>query len=541
MDKLATTQVIWAETMHLRVPEGGDASTLSTLRRHIAAVAGDVPGTFNRFEALPAQDDPGHGADVRDSAAAAEAPVAEDLKGHRLILWPSADGKTLDTTQLAPPAPWTTAAPGDLIGRFRVAEGGAEISAFKQLASIGEPRFVSLVSGTGLPSGTGVYAPRAAQRPLVSKRAEGWGILLAVVAIVLFAFACLWSLSVGTVSRGTETAFVAQVPTGCETGINPQDTRSLYIAPSAWLPTAEGQSQCQEKWQAALSATLSTPNQDWWAGVRSWLAGLTVSDQGRTLSLFLPTLLTMAAIAVLSISAGIGVVGRPLGLLIDKRNRMSLTRAQFALWLIIIMGGLTSIALFNAGFWGGDLNRVQAGLAHLNTTAGADQQFDTWKANLGRLLDFVPTMDAALWALIGITAGTTVLSSLLMEPGKGGASPGGGPMVPERRTIVLTKSEPSQAKLSDMVFGETEDSEGVVDSSRVQAIAITGFLAAIYVGLIFEAVRGIGGLTASGAVGSGTQVFAQMPPAGTTFLLLLAASHGALLGGKLLGAYRSPG
>jgi hypothetical protein len=42
------------------------------------------------------------------------------------------------------------------------------------------------------------------------------------------------------------------------------------------------------------------------------------------------------------------------------------------------------------------------------------------------------------------------------------------------------------------------------------------------------------------AVNTGTQVFASMPPAGTTFLWLLGLSHGTLIAGKLFGAYKAP-
>ena len=75
----------------------------------------------------------------------------------------------------------------------------------------------------------------------------------------------------------------------------------------------------------------------------------------------------------------------------------------------------------------------------------------------------------------------------------------------------------------------------------MQAIAVTGVLGAIYVSLVLEAGERIGGMTAAEAVNAGTQVFADMPPVGATFLTLLAISHGTLVGGKLLGAYGGQG
>src|SRR5882757_8693099 len=153
MDTVSRTQAIWAETKDLQVADGGDAGTLSALRRHIAAIATEAEKSFPRFEPLPARDDPDLAAQVADCAAAAEAPTPNELKGLRVLVWPSADGKTLNQSELKPPAPWDTAAPDTLklIGRYKI--DGRDVSAFSRPVTDGEdaPRFVSLVTGTGLP------------------------------------------------------------------------------------------------------------------------------------------------------------------------------------------------------------------------------------------------------------------------------------------------------------------------------------------------------------------------------------------------------
>ena len=112
--------------------------------------------------------------------------------------------------------------------------------------------------------------------------------------------------------------------------------------------------------------------------------------------------------------------------------------------------------------------------------------------------------------------------------------------MPARRVRTLTIPDPKDAALADLVYGETEEDAGVVDASRVQTVAITGVLAAIYVNLVLEAADGIGGLSAVGAVNAGQQVLSGMPPAGSTFLWLLGLSHAALMGGKLFSAYKTP-
>ena len=246
----------------------------------------------------------------------------------------------------------------------------------------------------------------------------------------------------------------------------------------------------------------------------------------------------MASFVLLAIAAGLGVLGRPLGLFIDNRNRLSLTRIQFAIWLVILMGGVASYALFNVGFWAEDLNRIHGGLAYLGDAGKVDQKLAGWSDKLSNLLDFLPKMDAALWALIGITGATTFISSLLVQTN---ATPGqGGAVVPTRQTRVVSNPNPKDAALADLVYGETEEDAGVVDATRVQTIALTGVLAALYVNLVLEAAGRIGGLTAVEAVNTGTQVFASMPPVGATFLWLLGLSHGTLIAGKLFGAYKAP-
>ncbi|MER8595740.1 hypothetical protein NKH33_30045 [Mesorhizobium sp. M1182] len=544
MDAFTRVQVVWAETRDLRVPAGGDPATLSTLRQNVAAIANEAEKSFSRFEPVPARDDPFFGSDVLDCVAAAEVSQSAGLKNLRVILWPSADGKTLSKDDLEPPAPWNTAAPEtlELIGRFTVE--GHEVSAFSRVVGGGEdaPRFVSLVTGTGLPPGTGVYAPRETPRTRVDPKVGRTAFRLAMAAVALFAVACLWSLSVGNLTRTAQATFtVNSADQSCPTSIDPGNPATLYGAPRAWLPTATGDGECLKAWKAATSTVLEAPDRDWWSRMKGWLASWTLSDSGRAFSLRMPMLLMMASIVVLAASVGLGVMGRPFGLFIDRRNRMSLTRIQFAVWLVILMGGIATYALFNVGFWAEDLNRIHEGLAFVANAGSSDQKLAAWSDRLSSLMEYLPGMDLALWALIGISGGTAIVSSFIMQPGTSGTKAGAGTVMPPRKTRVLSNPDPKDAQLSDLVYGETEEDDGVVDSTRVQAVVVTGVLAAIYINLALEAAERIGGLTSAQAVNSGTQVFASMPPAGATFLWLLGLSHGTLLGGKLIGAYKGTG
>jgi len=541
MDALTRVQIVWAETKDLRVPTGGDASTLSTLRQNVAAIANEAEKTFSRFEPIPARDDPFWGSDVVDCAAAAEASLIGGLKNLRVILWPSADGKTLSKDGLEPPPPWNTASPDtlELIGRFNVE--GHDVSAFSRAVGAGEdaPRFVSLVTGTGLPPDTGVYAPRERPRKKVDPKVGRVAFWLAVATVALFAVACLWSLSVGNLTRSAQNIFsVNTANQECPTKVDPEAPGTLYGAPRAWLPTPAGDGECLKAWQAATIAVLEAPNRDWWNWTKGWLASWTISDSGRSFSLRMPMLLMMTSIVLLAVSVGLGVLGRPFGLFIDKRNRMSLTRIQFAIWLTILMGGVATYALFNVGFWAEDLNRIHQGLAYMTSAGNTDQKLAGWSDRLSNLLEFLPSMNLALWALIGISGGTAIVSSLIVQPNTPGTPGAAGTGMPARKTRIVANPDPKDAQLADLVYGETVEDDGVVDSTRVQAVVMTGVLAAIYINLALEAAERIGGLTSSQAFNSGTQVFTSMPPAGATFLWLLGLSHGTLLGGKLLGAYR---
>ena len=542
MDAVSRAQIIWAETRDLRVPAGGDPATLFALRRHMAAIIRESEKGFSRFEPLPARDDEFFGQQVADCATAAEAATPDELKNLRVIVWPSADGKTLNTDDRKPPPPWDTAAAETLkvIGRYMV--DGREVSAFSRMAVPGEdaPRFVSLVTGTGLPPGAGVYVPPPTPRTPVDPGATKRAFWLAMVMLVVFAGACIWSLSVGSATHSAQGLFAASLaePNSCPTTIDPGNPATLYGAPRAWLFTASGPGDCLKKWQDATAVALDTSDRDWWSRVKIWLARLTISDAGRAFSLRMPMIAMMASLVLLTIAAGLGVLGRPLGLFIDNRNRISLTRIQFAIWLVILVGGLATYALFNVGYWAEDLNRIREGLGYLTNVGKTDQTLVGWSDKLSSLLEFLPKMDPALWALIGITGGTTVVSSLLMQTGAiAGQS---GTVVPARRTRVVSNRDPKDAALADLVYGETEEDAGVVDATRVQTIAITGVLAALYVSLVLEAAERIGGLTATEAVNTGTQVFASMPPVGATFLWLLGLSHGTLIAGKLFGAYGAP-
>jgi hypothetical protein len=72
-----------------------------------------------------------------------------------------------------------------------------------------------------------------------------------------------------------------------------------------------------------------------------------IGSVGATQPPLVSFLLTIALLAAFTTVAGHGVVGFWLGLLIDERNRMSLSRLQMCLWTIVVLSGFLSAALWN--------------------------------------------------------------------------------------------------------------------------------------------------------------------------------------------------
>src|SRR5215831_16810417 len=93
-----------------------------------------------------------------------------------------------------------------------------------------------------------------------------------------------------------------------------------------------------------------------------------------------PWFFVMAIIIGMSMWAGWMINGRIDGILIDERNRISLSRFQWVMWLVILLGGYFVEAVWNAAHY----------------------------------VDF-PNMDSRLYLLLGIVSGAAVASNLIVE------------------------------------------------------------------------------------------------------------------------------
>jgi hypothetical protein len=234
----------------------------------------------------------------------------------------------------------------------------------------------------------------------------------------------------------------------------------------------------------------------------------------------------MALFAALCMVAGILVNGRIDGVLIDDRNRISLERAQWVAWLIVLLGGYFVEAVWN----------VAHGAAF-------------------------PKMEPELFGLLGIVSVSPVISNIIVDskkqptaapaapaaaPPAAGAAPAGPAPVPAvaaapaaapptetappqqlaagdnplQQGSMDVNATPAEASWKDLYLGEEVANRYVVDISRLQKLIITVLLVFAYMASLWT------------LLGHATVAALDMPDVGRDFLALLGISHGAYLASK---------
>jgi hypothetical protein len=165
------------------------------------------------------------------------------------------------------------------------------------------------------------------------------------------------------------------------------------------------------------------------------MAALGVATPGLNLSRLASWVLILALFLLFFVVVGHGFTGRAQGLLIDDRNKMSLSRLQMVLWTTIILSALLTVALTNIG------QRADAPLG-IN----------------------VP---GELWLLMGISTtslvGSPLLKSTKMSDGK-----------------IETRDNLGQAEVADLFRGEELSNAGVLDMAKVQMFFFTLVLVLAY-------------------------------------------------------------
>jgi hypothetical protein len=221
---------------------------------------------------------------------------------------------------------------------------------------------------------------------------------------------------------------------------------------------------------------------------------LGVATPGLNLSKLASWLINLALFVAFLVVVGHGVTGRPLGLLIDDRKKMSLSRLQMVLWTITILSGLLTAALSNIGLF----------IAALSN-ADLQKQLGPSFAPLAILVS------SNVWLLMGISTtsliGSPLLNSNKMRDGK-----------------IETRDDPHDAEVADLFRGEELSNNDVLDLAKVQMFFFTVVLVLAYAVLI-----GAMFIPTASQINSPITKLPELDP---SMITLLGISHAGYLANK---------
>jgi hypothetical protein len=225
------------------------------------------------------------------------------------------------------------------------------------------------------------------------------------------------------------------------------------------------------------------------------LIGVLMTKDNRAFAWVLTLVLMLFFIAM----AGKSITGLWLGALIDKRNKISLSRLQMILWTIIVLSAFLTVALYS----------VATGAAN-------------------PLMVEIPTQ---LWMLIGIST-TSLVGSALVKGNNMQRNPttkAGKKMVKEdveagRQQIVGvvgTNDNPANAKWGDMFKDEGVINRDNLDLSKIQMFFFTIVLFIAYAAALWQLFDGSGVVT-------------RLPEVSKEMNVLLGISHAGYLTTKTI-------
>lgn len=225
-------------------------------------------------------------------------------------------------------------------------------------------------------------------------------------------------------------------------------------------------------------------------------------------------LLTLAIMVM-----GGSVNGRLAGVLIDNRNRVSLSKFQAALWTILVVSALVTGGAVNVGDWPEILQRLKA-------LKPPPVPMPTGP------LDIV--LPPELLFAMGISAVSFIATpSLLSLKTSGAASADEIGATQQKLNLsgdqvqatgrVLSLSSPDLASWSDMFLGDEISNGGSADLGKVQQFAITLLLIGVYSAALWVAF-------AKAGAGGG---FLSMPELSEGFVILMGISHASYLAYKV--------
>lgn len=198
------------------------------------------------------------------------------------------------------------------------------------------------------------------------------------------------------------------------------------------------------------------------------------------------------------------------GVLIDERNRISLSRFQLVLWTVLVLPTLVTAA-----------------------TVGLRLEFP-------RPLDIL--VPAELWLLLGISGASFVTAPVVLqsktqqktvEPHPSALGDGTRNMAAFGRLAV--NAEPKEASWSDLFAGDDDTNSGSVDLSKVQQFFFSVLTVLIYGAAVFQMLSRltVSGCAVKGEKGAPDFVYAAcLPELSGGIVALLGISHLAYIAAK---------
>jgi hypothetical protein len=191
---------------------------------------------------------------------------------------------------------------------------------------------------------------------------------------------------------------------------------------------------------------------------------------------------------------GLAITKKALGVLINERNVMSLSRFQMALWTIIILAAYFTFACVRIHAWKmGALNNHQV----ITDPVKAKQPLPDGAFVIVDPLDI--GMDWHLFALLGISTTTLIGTPLILSTKKDdkpdpSAAQKVAPLIGERpedieknkQGVLYANSTINDARLTDMFQGDELINTAQIDLAKVQMFYFTVIAALCFVVLVFQ-------------------------------------------------------
>jgi len=198
----------------------------------------------------------------------------------------------------------------------------------------------------------------------------------------------------------------------------------------------------------------------------------------------------LVAVLIFLVVVGAVVTGRATGVLIDSRNKVSLSQFQLVLWTWILLSGFITIAL-------------------ARVFSGTDDPLGiVW--------------DERLWGLLGVSIGSAT-ASVAVKNVKKGKEPAAATFAAmgNREGLLVTNPAPRAASLWDMFRGEEPANYNLLDIGKIQMFLFT-IVAALAYGVALSRL----------IANTGPEDVTAMPTLSEGLVFILGISHAGYLGSK---------